>query len=305
MHLYQLTQPSLSIREATRALYQAWRGIAPANRPLRPVLSTEQAEERIAPIERRDRAYRAILQSMDGLIESHKADLIRRGLTETQIASFGFKSLQCSPKRCAAPSGIDTRDVSGFYTYQGARYINNTIGGILIPYCDLWGRIGTLEIRTFETEEMKHLESISKYMRFSSGKPKNGKSECTKSVSTIHHVGIDLKKPPEKVYLTEGALKADVAHALTGKPFIAMAGVNNPFGLEEALSALKAIGVKTVVLCFDMDFYEKVGVQNGLKHTKGLIQKVGLNLRMAIWDKEFKGIDDYYLHQKQNGKPIP
>ena len=133
-----------------------------------------------------------------------------------------------------------------------------------------------------------------RYLRFSSGNPIKGRTECTKSVSTIHHVGIDLDNPPKKVYLTEGGLKADVANALTGLPFIAMAGVNNFAGLKEALEQLKQIGVSTIVLAFDMDQYKNKNVLNALRTTSEIIKKSGLKQKIMKWDTEYKGIDDYF-----------
>ena len=159
----------------------------------------------------------------------------------------------------------------------------------LIPYQDLFGRIGMLEMRMFGGKR--------RYLRFSSGNPSEERSECSKSVSTIHHVGIDLKKPPSKVYLTEGGLKADVANALSGgtMPFLAMAGVNNPCGLKEALQDLESIGLKTVIMAFDMDLYANPNVRKGLERAVTVAREIGLAVKFMRWNLNYKGIDDYLL----------
>ena len=47
--------------------------------------------------------------------------------------------------------------------------------------------------------------------------------------------------------MTEGLLKADIAHCLTGRSFVAVAGVNSLNGLESALRCMAQNGTKLVV----------------------------------------------------------
>ena len=299
--LYAMTSGpvQLSRREATRKLFQLWeeeKGLSNDVKQQRAEMRKRRVEqmrksapvEEVAPIERRDAAYRSLLNFLPGLTDDHLANLRERGLNYHDIERFGFKSLVTSSpqKRIVVPDSIDTRDVAGFYTYNGKRYVNTDYQGILIPYQNLYGQIGMMEIRMFGGN--------IRYLRFFSGNPVKGRTECTKSVSTIHHVGIDLENPPKKVYLTEGGLKADVANALTGLPFIAMAGVNNPIGLEETLMQLKRIGVTTIVLAFDMDLYTNKNVQKALKATSEIIKQSRLKQKIMKWDTEYKGIDDYF-----------
>lgn len=280
----------LSRKEATRQLYKLWRG-SDAPRPHAHKKRIQQAISEApksveAPIERRDAAYRALLGHLKGLTDEHLLNLRSRGLTMEDILRLGFKSLVYRKRHLAVTGQIDTTDVSGFYTYKGRRMVNTDLEGILIPYQDLYGRIGMLELRMFGEKK--------RYMRFSSGKQKDGRTECCKSVSTVHHVGIDPHNPPKKVYMTEGALKADVANALSSLPFIAISGVTNQAGLENALRLLKEIGVETIVLAFDMDLYSNQNVRKGIKSSVKLIKKVGLKVHFATWDQTLKGIDDFY-----------
>ena len=56
--------------------------------------------------------------------------------------------------------------------------------------------------------------------------------------------------------MTEGLLKADIAHCLTGRSFVAVAGVNSLNGLESALRCMAQNGTKLVVEAYDMDKLE-------------------------------------------------
>ncbi len=285
-------------KSAARELFQMWEsgnGVAENSkgaaqrRRLEELKEKASAEEKVAPIERRDAAYRALLGYLPGLTEEHKLNLRERGLTYADIERLGFKSLDVEKQYLLAPKSLDTTDVAGFYTRAGRRLVNIDHKGILIPYQDLYGRIGMMELRMFGSNR--------RYLRFSSGHPSEIRTECAKSVSTIHHVGIDLRNPPSKVYLTEGGLKADVANALSGgtMPFLAMAGVNNPCGLKEALQDLESIGLKTVVMSFDMDLYSNPNVRKGLERAVAITREIGLAVKFMRWKPEYKGIDDYLL----------
>ena len=73
------------------------------------------------------------------------------------------------------------------------------------------------------------------------------------SGSPLHFVGEPFAKT---VYVTEGLLKADIAHCLTGRSFVAVAGVNSLNGLESALRCMAQNGTKLVVEAYDMDKLE-------------------------------------------------
>lgn len=296
MDLYALLRPEgpTERKTAARELFRLWERESGSdmdkdrkvqNRRLEEIKKNAPSE-RVAPIERRDAAYRALLDYLPGLTEEHELNLRERGLSSRDIERCGFKSL-VTEKMILAPKSLDTTDVAGFYTKMGRRCVNVDHQGILIPYEDLYGRIGMMELRMFGGKQ--------RYLRFFSGEPKNGRTECSKSVSTVHHVGIDPKSPPRKVYLTEGGLKADVANALTGLPFLAVAGVNNPRGLPESLQELKELGMETVVMAFDADLYTNRNVLNALKRTVELVKAAGLQTKCLTWNPAYKGVDDYYL----------
>lgn len=102
------------------------------------------------------------------------------------------------------------------------------------------------------------------------------------------------------IYLTEGAMKADIAHYLTDYklPFIAVAGVNAFTKLEEELLRLKAYGVEKVVNMYDMDYLTNPNVQKALVRTREIVQNCGLRYQRYVWNTEYKGIDDYLKYRK-------
>lgn len=114
--------------------------------------------------------------------------------------------------------------------------------------------------------------------------------------STEH--GVTIKA--ESVWITEGALKADLAvdHIVSayaeeidevGKVMLAVPGVNT---WRTLLPALEAMGVKRINIAFDMDAAENEKVQ---KHFLEMVHflKAKYDVYIALWPlKDSKGIDD-------------
>ena len=66
------------------------------------------------------------------------------------------------------------------------------------------------------------------------------------------------------MYVTEGILKADVAHCLSQRTFAAIAGINNLSALEMLLSTLQRNGTEVVVEAADMDKFSNPAVYKGM-----------------------------------------
>ena len=107
--------------------------------------------------------------------------------------------------------------------------------------------------------------------------------------------------PDGVFYLTEGPMKGDIAHFLTeyGIPIMAVPGVNHYTKLENELMKLKSIGVKKIVLLFDMDYKHNENVQKALYKTKEIIRYLDLDCAQMVWNESYKGIDDYLLFRKK------
>ena len=94
--------------------------------------------------------------------------------------------------------------------------------------------------------------------------------------------------------MTEGALKADLFHHLTGKSCLAMPGVNSYQPFMEIVTLLKEKGVEKIYLAFDMDYKDKKEVKRAEDKIKEIILTAGFQFARAEWNPTFKGIDDYY-----------
>lgn len=110
-----------------------------------------------------------------------------------------------------------------------------------------------------------------------------------KTGNTVHIAG----KPRNMVLLTEGPMKADVIHYLTGQTVLAVAGVNSLTQLELILPQLHEQGVERIMTAFDMDFMENPHVQGGYRTLVSLLSDAGFRYGTYLWDPRYKGLDDY------------
>ena len=134
----------------------------------------------------------------------------------------------------------------------------------------------------------------NKYIWLSSGGKENG--AATKSF--LHFSG----KLSGTMYLTEGALKADVAHALCDgkRNFIAVAGVGVLAGLKDWLPRLKENGVEKIVTMFDMDKLVNNKVMAAIDQVFTACKANGIVNEEYSWDPVLgKGIDDMLLNWKK------
>lgn len=120
-----------------------------------------------------------------------------------------------------------------------------------------------------------------------------GKVDGCKAEGWVHIVG----PPRSMVLLTEGPMKADIVHFLTGQTVVAVAGVNSLSQLEAILVQLRASGVTKIMTAFDMDFLINPHVRNGYTSLTEMLSQAGFYYGTYVWDPQFKGLDDYaWLH---------
>lgn len=156
------------------------------------------------------------------------------------------------------------------------------------------------------------LKKGGRYFWLSSAKKKNGTGSG--SPSPVHvsvpskflkqwEEGKILKR--EKIWLTEGALKADIATdmlsrnfnreqlELYGDTFLATPGVN---AWQAVLPVLKQMEVKEINLAFDRDFSSNPYVMQALKDFMTYAKEEGYHVNIVTWGKDDgKGIDDLLL----------
>ena len=254
----------------------------------RPIL--QEIELPLTDIDARHETYAALLGKLS-LASDHRENLLSRGLTDEQIRTFGYKTMPVVGFSALAKQlqaeGYYLGGVPGFYhTKEGAWTFVQERRGILIPARDQDGKIQGLQIRLDKIKKGKFrwISSI-------------GKQDGCKAEGWTHMIG----NPKPTVLLTEGPLKADVIHYITGQSVIAVPGVNSLKHLKETLEYLQSQGTTKVMTCFDMDYLKNPHVRDGYYNLANILAEVGIEYGTYLWDPQFKGLDDYVWHCRKQG----
>lgn len=274
----------------------------------------------IATEETRHHTY-ATLLSMLSLTTVHKDKLLARGLTEEQIIKneyrstpiFGFKNLT----KKIIENGCTVKGIPGFYQEENGEWNINFYtksSGIIIPVRDINGYIVGMQIRCdkiYKDRKYIWFSSSNKHMGVSSGSP-------------IHFVG---EKDTKILFITEGGLKGDIAHAISNNTFACVAGVNQYTTLKPFLEKFVAENkIKLIYEAYDMDKFlntickgdynsdciqcehyskyinEKVkdiecprkqikrkNIQNGCNKLKDICSELQIPLKVLIWNTDGNG----------------
>lgn len=302
-------------REITDKLGDTWKTKQPCieveNR------KQEREQERTVSDRIKDQAYTALL-SMLPLSDTHKRKLLGRGLTETQIEQNGYRSTPVFGFRKITEkileSGHTVEGVPGFHEDSEGRWtvhFGQKASGILIPIRNTQGLITGMQIRLdrpYEGRKYVWLSSVNFPKGASSGSP-------------VHLAG---KAGDGVVYVTEGALKGDIAHAVSGKTFVCVPGVNQYVNLEPFLQEMKKLGSRQIYDAYDMDKFlppvcrgdynekcifceqyrknqgygkkscekkqiKRDNIQRGCRKLAELCQRLELPERMLVWDTDENG----------------
>lgn len=263
----------------------------------KPQIAMPESAELVSVLER-NQTYEMMLSQLT-LTNTHLEKLKQRGLSEEMIHRAGYKSTPVfgfdSLTDTLVSKGCIVEGVPGFYQKNSGRWslhFTSRCSGILIPFRDIAGLIQAFQIRLDKpfVDEKGH---VTKYIWFSSVDGKKGVS----SGSPAHFVGNPCD---ETVFATEGALKADVAHFLSGRTFVATAGAGNVEPFREPFAILKANGTKSIYEAHDMDKYKNEHVRTGALKLHHLIAEMGFQTKVMNWDRNYKGIDDFLLSKHRN-----
>lgn len=276
---------------------------------------------------RRDAAYREMVKLLK-LSDRHRRNLRKRWLTEAEISrmeKIGYRSTcaeeSVSIARRLIKLGCRLEGVPGFFVnrsgdWEAAFYKKNS--GLL---CPVWSEEGMLEAFQIRLDVPYQKR---KYVWLSSAR-------LDKGCSPGSPVGLSGSRDIRKVYVTEGILKAEIAHQRTGKTYIGNPGVLNYKELERLLGSLKERGLKEVVEAYDMDKFMRVDchedygnecrkctcggpecpkkrekrdkIRSGCVKLYEICRKLSLACSRAAWDLDgdgmwqgnYKGIDDWEL----------
>ncbi len=248
----------------------------------------------LAPLEERDRVYRALLKRLT-LAPDHRENLLRRGLTDEAIDRLGYKTTPVVGFHALAQSLLDEGytlfGVPGFYRDEDGRWTMAVWRrGILIPGT-YFGKIQGFQIR------LDHkMKKGGKFLTFSSRDELDG----AMGENWCHLVG----PVRERILLIEGYMKADIVHHFTGQTMLAIPGVTSLQHLESALKDLIPLGVRHVMTCFDMDYLKNWHVENAYRNLVSLLGKLDITFGTYLWVPDHNGLDDYIWEFCLNeGKP--
>ena len=286
----------LSTKEAYKDLVKKFNGLEAGAKVIAKHTKKLQEEDSITPVDItvRDKVYRKLLESLE-LAPSHKEDLLKRGLSEEDIKEGLYKTVPVMGFHSLAVSALEGEKIKkgeGIPGFTDASNINDAAvrkkkSGYFVPVKTRNGLISGMQIRFDnlpENSSEEEKEAFRKYTWFSSAEKDTG---CgVTGCENIHYAG-NWEEVPKEVQITEGMLKADIASHLSGKPFLALAGVNNVGQLQAELTKLQKEGLETVNICVDMDYREKREVANAMKRIQEIINKSGFH-EYILSDKEIR-----------------
>ncbi len=248
--------------------------------------------------------YSVLLDCLS-LRPSHRAHLTseKRGLTDEQIDHFRFKStpppfLCHNLTRKLISKGCAVEGVPGFYQDKNGNWTVNFssfAAGILLPIVGFDGLIQGMQIlldKPIKDKDDPPEKSGAKYIWFSSTGKKNG----TGSGSPILLVG---NPSARTVYVTEGILKAYIAHAVMDRTFIASAGSNSQAQLDPTFQFLAHNGAELIIEAQDMDKFSNTAVAKSASNIHLLARKYEMEFRRLTWNANYKGIDDWQLAMRR------
>ena len=277
-----------------------------------------------APDHVRHKTY-SMFFSMLVLADTHRKNLLKRGFTEQQIEENGYKSTPVfgfrSLTKKLLSAGCTVEGVPGFYQDKDGEWtihFSNKSSGFLVPVRNMDGLIVGAQIR------LDHPYDGRKYIWLSSTNFHMG----TSSGSPVHLAG----SPGEKtIFITEGPLKGDLAHALSGRTFGCVPGANQYANLPPFLREMKQMGTQSVYEAYDMDkllrtacrgdYNEKCrqcenyrkdwkqqvipcekkcvkrqNIQRGCQKLTQICRELGLSVKTLTWDMDDDG--DWAEHVK-------
>jgi len=254
-------------------------------------VTPEVEVEEYSPIDigARDKTFRELL-SMLPLAEDHNQNLLNRGLSAEAIQQFGYKSTPSFGHDLIAKKlqvkGCYLSGVPGFHRNKNGDWtLLKSKRGILIPSCDVKGRIQGIKVRLDNVKRRKFRWMSTKNYRDGCG--------CEQWV----HIAGPVQ---EEMLLTEGEMKADIIHQLSGHSVIGIPGANSLSHLRDVLVDFQSMGLKRLQTAFDMDYLNRWTVQKGYWSMVNLLGELDLEFGTYLWLPEFNGLDDYiWKHEMQ------
>lgn len=247
----------------------------------------------------------SLMLEMLSVVPKHMKHLMseKRGLTEEQIRERNYKStppffLCRSITERLLNQGCTVQGVPGFYLDDNGRWtvnFSNKTAGILIPCVGIDGLMKGVQILLdvpLKDKDDPPEKKGAKYIWLSS----SSKNMGVTSGSQVHFVGNPFART---IYVTEGLLKADIAHYQMNRSFAAVAGANNLAELDKLFGILAQNGTEQIVEAHDMDKFSNEAIYKGKLKIYQIARKHGMKCMSLTWNPNYKGIDDWQLAMKR------
>jgi hypothetical protein len=239
-----------------------------------------------ASVEHLHLVYSALLSRL-----TDRPDLTVRGLSHVDVEGFLYRrtpDFDTSVLLARQLSDLGLEGVPGFFNPGpdvGFR-MTHVKPGFFVPIRSSLGQIHGLMYRLDVPEGKQKYKWLSSHPDYY----KSG----TSSGCPFHFARPDLLASSSSVWLSEGALKSDIAARYLGEPFIAAAGVTMWGGFAERLKTAFPHVTQTIV-AFDMDWARNRDVRRGLDKLLGELRAARFKVVVRTWPERYKGIDDYLV----------
>ncbi len=275
--------------------------------PARVVKPVRSPAPQVASVAHRHKVYSAMLDSLT--LSAHRRDnLLGRGLTPELIEANGYRNTPTTDESDALAdslSHLGLEGVAGFFFMRGAWHLRwCRPAGFFVPYRDFDGNIRGMMWR-FDEPVGK-----AKYRWLSSDPEDVGDRGNIKfpmgasSHAPLHFARPELIASSSDIWLTEGALKSDVASFLLNVPFIAAGGVSQ-FGNDFGERFKQRFPEHRAVVAFDRDWHTgrngkpNLHVRRALDNLVSQLVAARVPYVVRRWDGPEKGIDDLALALSQ------
>lgn len=295
--VFYASQMNMTNKEAYHDISERLRLNEPVQTARFKRVEKEEVEEiPLADIKIRSQTNSAFLSECT-LSEKHRQNLLERGFSEAGIVNAGYMSY---PKKTdlqdicfrILQQGCELKGVPMFYRDKNNKWTAQySKSGILVPYRDFNNRIQGFQVRIddelIEPDEPKYKWISSKYRKDGCG----AKTFIHYACDFAWDVNAQVFKPiirNNTVVVTEGGMKGELFYHLTGQATIALPGVNCTDLFTKELKKLKKIGVKNIVLAYDMDFLTNIHVMTALSKIREIVLREDFKYTILTWDAAMK-----------------
>lgn len=271
---------------------KTWQRVVPAN--------NDHATTQRANDDTLDHVYRWLLAALS-LSETHRADLLRRGLEKPTIDALLFRTMPREGRADIAARLVErfgeiiAASVPGVY-FKKTRWSLGGASGLIIPGLNVHGQITTIRIRADAGTRYTYLSSAghegpsAQQVVYVPTGAAAGHAREPASLLAAEVDGLALRA----VRITEGEIKAAIATARTAVLTIAVPGAGSSAAVP---ATLEALGAQRVLIAFDQDKDERtrrIVERHREKLAAVCAELVGAeNVGIETWPLDAgKGIDD-------------